>query len=1576
VCLSPTSPFTTQLLPKLSQSGGEPVLVEWKASREISYVLPSNVHLSPGSVPQGRLHEKQRVAFEKLRAKHAGTTATRGPKLTDTPPQGGGGAGAASAEGAQRDKALPAIPGERCGCCGATETCQWRMGPDGPKTLCNACGKRKRKQMDTPPSAAGHPGAARKSSGREMPAGRKRARTEPGPGDVAGAAGGGGADGPLAGRDPHRVLLRLNHQLTNLSCTASTAADIGGLIASINEARQAFFKSPARISDECHQLARRLVVAELNLLRLHGCVQRRLAGQLPCEEENDEWQRLAEASAAPFPRPAVGPSDSELDRDTADMHRMAKKEGQPFEIAQQLLPSPASGHEGHATRAPAAAAPPSKQAGPSLVRPQALYPTPGASLTPGAAEPAAPPLTEKEKSQLLHTVLDVLSAQPDSFKLDSFLQAVYNRLIDVKEEWNRRLGNPVEKSLKTFLEGLHGVQRLWAVDEALGIRSIRITDEGRKYLQQCRGDDAEPQQPGAARGAVGAPEPGPGGGGSGARPSSEAGGSRLRRDVVSAAAVASAPSDQLDELTECAVKVLRGKGRLSFQEFEDRMAKLRNTPQGKGRLRDSFCTRTTASRWYLFGNLVDKRQKGGRVIWLHEPAQASGPPESFLYKRLHAAGAAGIVANDALRCLREAFPHLVEMAASGTTVKNVTAFNRDFLKSFKNSQAEVVWIEGARLALTAAARARSSELGASRPLRPAKEPRATGGAGVRKVQGPKLTGGDRMEVTASDYKAMSTAMKAEHDLWCRHRDTVRTEAHAAEVAAAQQAAGPFRRGGGAPRGGTCHMCEQPASGCPPCGSCHLIFCAQCLRECFSTPSLSAEALRASCPVCRSICICDDCSSQPHWRNLARFSNATLAERKEHAKYVLAVTKVQQEEVQRQQRAALAAAGVAIPKRMNPRADGGGRVNCDGCNTSIADMCWCCDVAGACEQVDLCLKCAETLRAGAMPLLLRTRFDPASVQPVPPGGQLLCPCYHDRQKAAGPSKQRQQEDQEQPPPLLTLHTIMDAPALVDGVLAALPGPVASLTGDVQGDRVHNSFQEDDRRVSRPEPCPWCCWLASLTKPDADGVRDLRTNPNLRRAAWRGEADDWLWTPHADDVDRVKLGEARYKDAVAHFQWHFRRRQFPVVRGLTPQLAWSPGQLKHLLAQQEAEDQRVTQVLWCRDGATGPCSAEDFAAAFGDLMRVPFARGEDERHGKLFARLGDMLKLKDWPAEKSFGDAVPRHCHDFITMLPFQEYTNMRDGPLNLATRLPQACFPPDLGPKSYVAHGIQQERGGPTGGDSVTRLHEDMSDAVNVLLHSQDCNTQLVKHLPEHQQEPLAPPPRQDDDVYERSSLGPGALKQALQLAKMHQAAAGDVMRCEPDLDARVVPAVVQQPVLEPSTAGALWHTFRRQDTQALGSWLMARLGTWKAAPDEAQKREALSCGVVCAASEVDHPIHSQAFYLGAADLHALKFQTSMPDASGVPTAPGLEPWGFYQYDHECVFIPAGCPHQVRNTRSCIKVALDFVSPEAVRECNELAGEYARIGMEDKLQGRAMLIHGAVAALGDLLEQPAGAAQGA
>ncbi|KAK7051286.1 hypothetical protein VNI00_004786 [Paramarasmius palmivorus] len=95
------------------------------------------------------------------------------------------------------------------------------------------------------------------------------------------------------------------------------------------------------------------------------------------------------------------------------------------------------------------------------------------------------------------------------------------------------------------------------------------------------------------------------------------------------------------------------------------------------------------------------------------------------------------------------------------------------------------------------------------------------------------------------------------------------------------------------------------------------------------------------------------------------------------------------------------------------------------------------------------------------------------------------------------------------------------------------------------------------------------------------------------------------------------------------------------------------------------------------------------------------------------------------------------------------------------------------------------------------------------------------------------------------------------------------------------------------------------------------------------------------------PIHSQQVYLDRELREELwqKYQ--------------VRSYRVYQRPGEAIFIPAGVAHQVVNLADCIKVAIDFVSPENVERCEKLTREFreqnqSKAWKEDVLQLRSMM----------------------
>ncbi|KAG6816878.1 hypothetical protein H0H87_002199, partial [Tephrocybe sp. NHM501043] len=167
------------------------------------------------------------------------------------------------------------------------------------------------------------------------------------------------------------------------------------------------------------------------------------------------------------------------------------------------------------------------------------------------------------------------------------------------------------------------------------------------------------------------------------------------------------------------------------------------------------------------------------------------------------------------------------------------------------------------------------------------------------------------------------------------------------------------------------------------------------------------------------------------------------------------------------------------------------------------------------------------------------------------------------------------------------------------------------------------------------------------------------------------------------------------------------------------------------------------------------------------------------------------------------------------------------------------------------------------------------------------------------------------------------------------------------------------PASDGSQGCAAWDLFRAEDSDALRRFLAehARTHTRALKDGKGNKDQTTAnakgpaASAASAAPLVDwtanDPIHGQQFYLDE------EMRTRLFESTGVKS------YRFYQRPGEAVFIPAGCAHQVANMADCIKVAVDFVSPENVERCERLTKEFreqnqCKMWKEDVLQLRTMM----------------------
>ncbi|KAL1548999.1 lysine-specific demethylase JMJ25-like [Salvia divinorum] len=795
----------------------------------------------------------------------------------------------------------------------------------------------------------------------------------------------------------------------------------------------------------------------------------------------------------------------------------------------------------------------------------------------------------------------------------------------------------------------------------------------------------------------------------------------------------------------------------------------------------------------------------------------------------------------------------------------------------------------------------------------------------------------------------------------------------------------------------CHQCQRNDKGeivrCTKCKTKR--YCLHCIRTWY--PDMPAEAFAEACPVCQLNCNCKSCLRMEVPVETAAMikekSNFSVGneQKVQYSKYMIKVLlpfieQINKEQmIERELEAKIQGLSASDTKIIETAMDADERIYCDNCRTSIVDYHRSCPRC----SYDLCLTCCQELRDGH----LQGGEKGPSFKYVDYGFDYL----HGGEKSVQALTMEDKLDDNPCSPSqwkLEENDVILCPPKTKGGCGE---EILVLNCLLHDDYVSKLLMEakkifDEHKIEyAPECLERSCSCSKFLNGD-----DFMTQKICKAASREDSSDNNLYTPSAVDIEHGDL---------KHFQWHWSKGEPVIVSNVletTLGLSWEPmvmwrafRQIKNLDHDTLLDVTAITCLDWCEVDV----NVRKFFNGYSDAYKSQF---DDKRWPQ-------MLKLKDWPPSTLFEKLLPRHGFEFINCLPFKEYTHPQDGHLNLVTKLPSQSIKPDMGPKTYIAYGFSEELGR---GDSVTKLHCDMSDAVNVLTHIKGVSIEPMdlekikeakaKHAAQDQMEIFGVVQMEIDEEIMKAlkesdlvNMNNDDLDVELGVSNIVENGIKDEKEKNPKkvLETKVLNAdngceenkykqeceekefltkdhhVVRQVhmdvnnqtqlcggkvdvglnmcsgSLDDAESGALWDIFRKQDVPKLEEYLKRHFYEFRHIYGNLLP-------------EVIHPIHDQSIYLTTEHKKRLKQEY------------GIEPWTFIQRLGDAVIIPAGCPHQVRNLKSCTKVALDFVSPENIPSCFQLTEEFRLLPLnhrakEDKLEVKKMLIHAMRSAVNDV-----------
>ncbi|KAL9235034.1 hypothetical protein vseg_009834 [Gypsophila vaccaria] len=429
-----------------------------------------------------------------------------------------------------------------------------------------------------------------------------------------------------------------------------------------------------------------------------------------------------------------------------------------------------------------------------------------------------------------------------------------------------------------------------------------------------------------------------------------------------------------------------------------------------------------------------------------------------------------------------------------------------------------------------------------------------------------------------------------------------------------------------------------------------------------------------------------------------------------------------------------------------------------------------------------------------------------------------------------------------------------------------------------------------------------WVAKLVKNLEEMVSGCRVDDSstssefiyglLECAHREKNGDNFIYCPSAQEIKR---------DGVEYFRKHWAKGKPVIVKEICDNssiMSWDPvviwREICEISDERMNDAKKIVKAVNCLDWS-------EVDIELGQFMKG-YSEGRMDENG-----WPQMLKLKGWPSPSASEEFFLYQRPEFISKVPYLEFIHSKFGLLNVAAKLPHYSLQNDVGPKISISYGLFEEL---ERGDSVTNLHLKMRDMVYILVHScevkikdqQSENIEKVqKTCGESELQQLSEVPCRDlNEVVPVADTGDRDQVCRPNLDINLSQPMDDTECCSIDLEHENKESGVVSSHTRP---GAVWDVFRRKDISKLTDYLNTLLK-----------------------SDMENPIFDEQVYLKNHHKKELKEKY------------GVEPWSFEQYLGQAVFIPAGCPFQVRYLQSTVQLGLDFLSPESLEHASKLAEE--------------------------------------